>query len=111
MSDNTVGNDRLNTLIDGILAIVLTLLVLDLKVPQSASEAVFVDQLIALWPQFFSYALSFIALSFMILGLFWIGHQLEAHYIRKSDDIHIWLSLLFMMFIALLPFSTSLPGN
>lgn len=106
MSDKAIDNDRLNTLIDGIFAIVLTLLVLDIKVPKSASEGVLFDQIIALWPQFVSYVLSFI-----ILGLFWLGHQLEAHYIRKSDDIHLWLSLLFMMFIALVPFSSSLLGS
>lgn len=106
MSNNTVDNDRLNTLVDGIFAIVLTLLVLDIRVPEVASEAALLDQLTALWPQFFSYVLSF-----FILGLFWLGHQLESHYIRKSDDVHLWLSLLFMMFIALVPFSSSLLGS
>ena len=105
MSNNTVTNDRLNTLIDGIFAIVLTLLVLDIKVPETSSEIELARQLIALGPKFFSYALSFI-----ILALFWLGHQLEARYIHKSDDIHLWLSLLFMMFIALVPFSSSLLG-
>ena len=106
MSDNAVHNDRLNTLIDGIFAIVLTLLVLDIKVPGTASEAALTAQLAALWPQLFSYALSF-----FILGLFWLGHQLEARYIRMSDDVHLWLSLLFIMFIALVPFSSSLLGS
>lgn len=106
MSDSAIHNDRLNTLIDGIFAIVLTLLVLNIKVPEAASETALVAQLAALWPQFFSYALSF-----FILGLFWLGHQLEARYIRISDDIHLWLSLLFMMFIALVPFSPSLLGS
>lgn len=105
MSNNTVDNDRLNTLIDGIFAIVLTLLVLDIKLPETSSEIDLAGQIIALWPQLFSYALSFI-----ILALFWLGHQLEARYIRQSDDIHLWLSLLFMMFIALVPFSSSLLG-
>ena len=105
MSKNTVDNDRLNTLIDGIFAIVLTLLVLDIKVPETSSEVELAHQLIELGSKFFSYALSFI-----ILALFWLGHQLEARYIHKSDDIHLWLNLLFMMFIALVPFSSSLLG-
>ncbi len=105
MSNNTVNDDRLNTLIDGIFAIVLTLLVLDIRVPEATSEAALLNQIAALWPQFFSYILSFV-----ILGLFWIGHQLEARYIRISDDVHIWLSLIFMLFIALVPFSSSLLG-
>ena len=106
MSNNTVNNDRLNTLIDGIFAIVLTLLVLDIRVPEATPDAALLSQIIDLWPQFFSYVLSFV-----ILGLFWIGHQLESHYIYKSDDVHIWLSLLFMLFIALVPFSSSLLGS
>ncbi|MGB3300407.1 MAG: TMEM175 family protein [Phormidesmis sp.] len=105
MSNNAASNDRLNTLIDGIFAIVLTLLVLDIKVPELASEAALAEQLVDLWPQFFSYGLSFI-----ILGLFWLGHQLASRCLCASDDIHIWLSLLFMMFIALVPFSSSLLG-
>ncbi len=103
MLDKPLDNDRLNTLIDGIFAIVLTLLVLDIRVPGSASETVLMEKLGALWPQFLSYSLSFI-----LLGLFWIGHQLEARYIQRSDDVHLWLSLLFTMFIALVPFSSSL---
>ena len=104
-TSNNIINERLNTLIDGIFAIVLTLLVLDLQVPEAASETSLINQLISLWPNVFSYILSFV-----ILSLFWLGHQLESRYIRSSNHIHLWLSLVFMLFVSLLPFSAALLG-
>ena len=73
MPANAADNERLNTLVDGIFAIVLTLLVLDIKVPEITSDTELIGQLVDLWPQFFSFGLSFV-----ILGLFWLGHQLES---------------------------------
>lgn len=105
-TDRNISNERLNTLIDGIFAIVLTLLVLDLQVPETAPDSAIAQQLLSLWPNFFSYVFSFI-----ILSLFWLGHQIESRYIRATDHLHLWLSLIFMLFIALLPFSASLLGT
>lgn len=106
MSTEAVSTERLNTLVDGIFAIVLTLLVLDIRVPETTSDAALVSALISLWPQLFSYVFSFV-----ILGLFWLGHQLESRYVHSSDHLRIWLTLVFMMFVALLPFSASLLGS
>lgn len=106
MSTEAVSTARLNTLVDGIFAIVLTLLVLDIRVPEATSNSELVSALVDLWPQLFSYALSFI-----IIGLFWLGHQLESRYIHSSDHLRTWLTLVFVMFVALLPFSSSLLGS
>lgn len=97
---------RIMTLADGVFAIVLTLLVLDIKAPQASSEVALISQLLALWPKLFSYIISFI-----ILGIFWFGHHMEFHYIRRSDRIHIWLNLLFLVCIAFIPFSAALLGG
>lgn len=96
---------RIMTLADGVFAIVLTLLVLDIKAPQASSEAELISQLLVLWPKLFSYIISF-----AILGIFWFGHHMEFHYIRRSDRIHIWLNLLFLVCIAFIPFSAALLG-
>lgn len=96
---------RLATLADGVFAIVLTLLVLDIKAPEALSEAELISKLLALWPKLFSYIISFV-----ILGIFWFGHHMEFHYIRRSDRIHIWLNLLFLVCIAFIPFSAALLG-
>ena len=101
-----LGSERVATLADGVFAIVLTLLVIDLKAPEAVSSTQLIEQLGALGPKFFSYALTF-----GIVAIFWFGHHMEFHYIKRSDRIHLWLNLLFMMAIGFLPFSASLLGN
>jgi uncharacterized membrane protein len=107
LSENqSLGTERIATLADGVFAIVLTLLVIDLKAPEGASSAQLMHLLGELGPKFFAYVLTF-----GIAGIFWFGHHMEFHYIKRSDRTHIWLNLLFMMAIGFLPFSASLLGN
>jgi uncharacterized membrane protein len=104
--DNDISNRRIETLVDGAFAIVLTLLALEIKPPHADSEQKLIQILIAIIPNLFAYFLSFI-----ILGLLWFGHQTVSHYVIRSDRTHILLNLLFLMFIALIPFSTALLGE
>lgn len=97
---------RIETLVDGVFAIVLTLLILDIKAPHGSSETELIQQLLVLYPKLFSFFISFV-----ILGIFWFGHRMEYHYIRRSDRTLIWLNLLFLMCIAFIPFSASLLGE
>lgn len=111
MSDRSPNNDalstgRIETLVDGVFAIVLTLLVLEIHAPEGTSETQLIHQLLALYPKLISFAISFV-----ILGIFWFGHRMEYHYIRRSDRILIWLNLLFLMCITFIPFSASLLGE
>jgi uncharacterized membrane protein len=101
-----LGSERVATLADGVFAIVLTLLVIDLKAPEAVTSAQLIEHLGELGPKFFSYALTF-----GVVSIFWFGHHMEFHYIKRSDRIHLWLNLLFMMAIGFLPFSASLLGN
>lgn len=87
-------------------AIVLTLLVLDIQAPEASSEMELFRKLWELRENIFSYAVSFV-----VLGTFWYSHTLEFHYIRRSDRIHIWLNLIFLLCIAFIPFSASLIGK
>jgi len=103
---NDISNRRIETLIDGVFAIALTLLVLEIKIPHAVSNLKLTDSLIALTPKIFAYFLSF-----FILGIFWFGHQMIAHYVLRSDRTHIFLNLLFLMFISLIPFSAALLGE
>jgi len=59
-----------------------------------------------MWPKLATYALSFV-----MLGVLWIGHQYQMHYIRRVDRPLIWLNLIFLLAITFLPFSTALLGN
>lgn len=100
--------NRIEALSDGIFAIVMTLLVLELKVPhlQNNSNGELLRYLLSLSPVFISYVISFI-----ILGIYWVGHHNQMHFIKKSDRTFLWLNLMFFMFVSLVPFSAALLGE
>jgi len=96
---------RLEAISDGVFAIALTLLVLDIKVPMGEAiktERALFDSLCNLMPKFLSYFLSF-----MTLGIFWTGHTTQFIYIDKSDRHLNWIVLFFLLFVSLLPFTTA----
>ncbi len=104
-----LSTHRLAALTDGVFAIVMTLLVLEISIPEivpSLAHTELPHRLIELWPQVLSYIISFI-----ILGLFWYLHHMAFHHIKRSDSGLIWLNIVFLMFIALIPFSTALFGS
>ena len=97
---------RIEALSDGIFAIAMTLLVLDLKVPINLlihSEQQLWVALIQLGPNFLSYFLGFLT-----LGIFWLGHSSQFTFIVKGDRNLNWLSIFFLLFVSLVPFSTAL---
>jgi uncharacterized membrane protein len=101
-----LGKNRIEALSDGIFAIVMTLLIFELKtsdLPQHASNIQLAPALFEMWPKFLSYIVSFIG-----LGIYWVAHHYMYHSIRHSDRVLLWLNILFFMFVSLLPFSTSL---
>jgi uncharacterized membrane protein len=109
-----LSKNRLEALTDGIFAITMTLLVLDISVPQISSHPAadvlagteLLTRLINLWPKTFSFGISFI-----ILAIYWMAHHRQFHYIKHSDRILIWINVMFLMATCLLPFSTSLLGE
>jgi uncharacterized membrane protein len=100
-----IGKTRIEALSDGIFAIVMTLLILEFHVPNLSPNAPNVEvapALVALWPKFVSYIVTFVS-----LGFFWVGHHILYHAIRRADRTLLWLNIFFFMFVSLLPFSTS----
>jgi uncharacterized membrane protein len=100
-----IGKNRIEALSDGIFAIVMTLLILEIHVPDlppTAPNVEVVPALLALWPKFASYIVVFVS-----LGVFWVGHHTMYHAIRRADRTLLWLNIFFFMFVSLLPFSTS----
>ena len=96
---------RIEAISDGVFAVALTLLVLDIKVPVGElikTEHDLFNSFCALTPKFMSYFLSF-----MTLGIFWTGHSAQFIYIEKSDRHLNWLSLFFLLFVSVLPFTTA----
>jgi uncharacterized membrane protein len=107
-SDSGLSTSRIEALSDGVFSIVLTLMVFEIKIPDlpagHSHEAW--AHVVQLWPQLLSYAVSFIA-----VGLFWVGHHQMYHMIRRSSRPLLWLNLLFLLFVAFLPFSVALLGR
>ena len=98
---------RIENLSDGVFAIAMTLLVLDLRVPEvtSGSQAL-LSALAGMWPKFASFVLGFV-----LLGTLWVNHHYQFHYIRRADRMLLWLNLVLLMLISALPFGVALLGH
>ena len=97
---------RLEGLSDGVFAFAMTLLVLDLRPPESISvhsEADLWRALVALGPRVVTWLLSFFT-----LGIFWVGQQTHHECLSRADRGYTWINLLFLMLVSLVPFSTAL---
>jgi uncharacterized membrane protein len=101
--------NRLEALSDGVFAIVMTILVLEISVPLITGTPASTElrrRLLEMWPIFLAYGVSF-----LVLGVIWINHHFMFHHIRRADSRLVWINILMLMFVALVPFSTSLLGE
>jgi uncharacterized membrane protein len=104
-----VPPNRIEALADGIFAVAMTILVLELHVPDLgpvASEAGLLAALEGLVPKILSFGSGFV-----ILGTLWIGHRFQFHYIRRSNRAILWINLAFLLTISFLPFVVALVGT
>jgi uncharacterized membrane protein len=100
---------RIEALTDGIYAVAMTLLVIELKLPPASTlvdQGDFLNAAAALIPKFRSWIISF-----YVLGIFWFSHNRQFHYLRAVDGKLVWLNLLYLSFVSLLPFSSALAGE
>ena len=116
--DDEIGlsKNRLESLTDGIFSVAMTILVLNISVPQISSHSSVVGGIVAgtelleklfdLWPKILVFGISFI-----ILAIYWMAHHRQFHYIKHSNRTLIWINIIFLMVTCLLPFSTSLLGE
>ena len=98
--------ERLGALSDGIFAVSMTLLVLALAVPAAADvkEAGGLSPaLVHLVPNLVTYFMSFLT-----LGIFWVGQQTQLSQLERSDRDYTWIMLAFLLFVTMVPFSTGL---
>ena len=103
------GLDRLSALSDGLFAIAMTLIVLGVHVPQTGdihSEGDLIRALGDVGPNFLVYALSFLT-----LGIFWVGQGTQLRQLARADRHLLWLHVAFLACVATMPFSTSLLAN
>lgn len=101
-----LGKGRVEALTDGIFATVMTVLVLGLRVPTVPPNSTLSQELLNIWPSVLSYAMSFV-----ILGVYWVGHHAMFHYVRATNRVFLWINILFLLTVGFIPFSTSLLGS
>ena len=98
--------ERLAALSDGIFAVAMTLMVLDLRLPAAAAIHGEHDLWRALWallPRLLTYLMSFLT-----LGIFWVGQQTQLNHLARSDRHLSWIHLGFLFAVTISPFSTML---
>lgn len=92
--------DRIEAFSDGVFAIAITLLILDVKIPHQSSGSL-LSMLLNLWPTYFAYILSFV-----MIGIYWAQHHYVFKLFGKTNHTLNLLNLLFLLCIAFLPFPT-----
>jgi uncharacterized membrane protein len=90
---------------DGVFAIVITLLILDIRFPDVPYPQ-FAATLLSLLPRILAYVMSFI-----IIGLYWVTHHNSMHAMKKTDRGFLWLNILLLLCVSFIPFPTSLLGR
>jgi uncharacterized membrane protein len=97
------GATRIESLAEGVLAVAMTLLILELSNNDTFMIALSEGRLFDITGQIFGYVLGF-----LIIGVYWAVHHQMFHYIRRSDGVLVWLSVLFLLFAVLVPIGTKL---
>lgn len=98
--------ERILTLTDGVFAIILTILVLELEAPNLSSGQSLLSSLEEMLPTFAAFVISF-----MLVGMYWVGHRDMFLNVRLVNRDVIWLNLLFLLPVALIPFAASVLGD
>ncbi len=96
-----MSKTRLEAFSDGVIAILITIMVLELRLPKDTSW----KSLEELWPVFASYAASFIA-----LGIYWVNHHHLIHTIQTMSSGIMWANLHLLFWLSLIPFATDWMG-
>ena len=91
-----MGTGRLEAFSDGVIAIIITIMVLELKVPHDAT----LDALVAVTPAFLSYALSFV-----YVAIYWNNHHHFFHLVRHISGMMLWANMHLLFWLSLIPFA------
>ncbi len=103
-----ISTTRLETFSDGVIAIIITIMILNLRIPDLSkgnTEEQTMDHLRELLPYFITYAFSF-----MMIGIFWTNHHHMFHLLENTDEQLLWQNFLFLFFLSLIPFATAIIG-
>lgn len=94
--------NRMEAFSDGVIAIIITIMVLELKIPHSSD----LTELLKLWPVFLSYVLSFV-----FIGIYWNNHHHLFQAVQKIDGSVLWPNLNLLFWLSLIPFVTAWMGE
>jgi uncharacterized membrane protein len=95
--DRRMGVDRLGAFSDAVIAVIITIMVLELKAPASATFAA----LATLWPTALSYAVSY-----LFIAIIWVNHRHLLRFVREPSARLIWLNFAHLFLVSLVPFAT-----
>lgn len=101
-----LGLERIIFFSDAVFAIAITLLALEIRIPSidgSLTENELSKILLSIWPKYLGFGIGFLT-----IGVLWMGHHRKFRLIQRYDRNLMWLNLLFLMFIAIIPFPTSI---
>ena len=105
-----LSTGRVESLSDSVFAIAMTILVIEISIPEVSRVALVAGDLhgflSGLLPRFVSYGISF-----AVIGIFWMGHHLMFHFVKRTDRTFLWLNMLFLMVITFIPFPAALIGQ
>lgn len=97
-----MSKGRLEAFSDGVLAIVITIMVLELRPP----EGVLLEDLFAIWPKFLAYAMSF-----AYIAIYWVNHHHLFQAVRTVSGRVLWANILLLFALSLVPFATAWMGE
>jgi uncharacterized membrane protein len=97
-----MGTNRIEAFSDGVIAVIITVMVLELKVPRDTA----LTSLLSLAPQFLSYLLSF-----LVVAIMWVNHHHMLHAARHADARLLWANNNLLFWMSLVPFVTAYMGN
>jgi uncharacterized membrane protein len=97
-----MGKGRLEAFSDGVIAVIITIMVLELKPPHGAE----ISELAGLLPTFLTYVLSFI-----FVGIYWVNHHHFFHIVNKVSGGFLWANLHLLFWLSLIPFTTAWMGE
>jgi len=98
----SMGVGRLEAFSDGVIAIIITIMVLELKVPHGPDPWL----LLGVWPVLLSYALSF-----LMVAIYWVNHHHLLHEAKRATTSVLWCNILLLFCLSLVPFATAYMGE
>jgi uncharacterized membrane protein len=97
-----MNKNRIEAFSDGVMAIIITIMILEIKAPEHAN----IGSLLSLIPVFLSYVLSFI-----YVGIYWNNHHHMFQVVKKIDGAMLWYNTILLFWLSLIPFATSWIGG